>query len=122
MAAVLINLTPHPIRVFGPRDELVAELPCTATPARRDEDIRPSGELLVGRTSVPLLTLQYGPVLDLPEPRPNTCFVVSRIIADACPDRDDLIVPSDLVRDEHGNPIGCRAFARGATTGQAGGC
>jgi hypothetical protein len=108
----LINLTPHPVRIVGPDNELIAQLPGAALPARRTEQTRQVGLLALGGTSVPLLTVRYGPIHDLPGPQPNVVYVVSRLVADACPGRDDLVVPADLVRDPDGTPIGCRALAR----------
>lgn len=39
-------------------------------------------------------------------------FIVSRVVAEAAKDRDDLLIPDDVARDEEGRVIGCRALAR----------
>lgn len=44
--------------------------------------------------------------------RRQTLLIVSRLVAEACPERDDLVVPDDTVRDDAGRIIGCRALAR----------
>jgi hypothetical protein len=107
----LMNLTPHAVRLLDEHGTTLTELPPAGIPARRAEQLRADGTLN-GR--IPVVRLTYGPLEDMPEPAPGTWYVVSRLIADACPDRDDLLVPVSLVRDASGNPIGCRALARGA--------
>lgn len=37
-------------------------------------------------------------------------YIVSRMVANALPNRKDLLVPNELVRDDQGNIIGCRSF------------
>jgi ADP-ribose pyrophosphatase len=48
----------------------------------------------------------------LPEPATDTWYIVSTPVAQAHPDRTDLLVPYGHVRDLHGNVIGSRGFAR----------
>lgn len=45
-----------------------------------------------------------------PEYDPDTVYIVSAFVKSALPDRADLVVPSDPVRDPDGRIIGCRAF------------
>ncbi|MER5182585.1 hypothetical protein ABT009_30250 [Streptomyces sp. NPDC002896] len=113
LTGCLVNLTPHPIRVLTPDGELFVAGP----PARRTEHVREESRLEVNGRPVPVLRLGYGAVLDLPEPEPGTWYVVSRVVADALPERGDLLVPAQLIRDADGNPVGCRAFVRGAAGG-----
>jgi len=49
---------------------------------------------------------------NLPERQPDTWYVVSRLTAQARPDRDDLLFPLDEVRDEQNVIVGCRALGR----------
>lgn len=51
-------------------------------------------------------------VENLPERRPDTLYIVSSIIAQLCSDRDDFIVPDDLIRDEQGRVVGARSFTK----------
>jgi len=37
----------------------------------------------------------------------GTFYVVSQLVKSALPDRTDLLVPAEVVRDEKGNIIGC---------------
>jgi hypothetical protein len=52
----------------------------------------------------------YGEVMDLPEPQPNTVYVVSGMVNAATPDRQDVVSPGDHIRDPDGRPIGCIGF------------
>ncbi|MFY9421935.1 MAG: hypothetical protein WAP91_02885 [Bacilli bacterium] len=54
----------------------------------------------------------YGEVVNLPDPEEGTVFVVSALVAQAAKDRKDLLVVDDTVRNEKGQIIGCRGFAR----------
>ncbi len=50
----------------------------------------------------------YGEVFDLPEPQQNTLFVVSALVANALKGiRDDLRIPTNMVKNVLGQPIGC---------------
>jgi hypothetical protein len=53
-----------------------------------------------------------GQVVDLPEPQDDTLYIVSRAVAEAARDRDDLVVPDNVIRDDQGRVIACRALAR----------
>lgn len=51
-------------------------------------------------------------VVNLPEPKPDTYYIVSKMLAQACPERKDLIFPGTLVRNESGHIVGCIDFSR----------
>ncbi|WP_416976976.1 hypothetical protein [Streptomyces sp. T028] len=113
----LVNLTPHPIRLVTDTGTLLTELPPSPTPARRTESTTPQPSLITPENiTVPVVRLAFGPVEHLPPPAPGTAYVVSRPVADAHPDRDDLLVPAHLIRDADGNTTACRALARGTAT------
>jgi hypothetical protein len=59
----------------------------------------------------PIYRTVLGAVEGLPDPAPDTRYIVSRTVAEACPDRDDLLIPDDTVRDEAGRIVACRGFA-----------
>ena len=86
----IVNLTPHPITVL--------EGPFTGT--------HPSAGL--ARVD----WLPDGPVTGLPEPAPDTRYVVSVLVAEALLVKgsriDDILVPGEQVRDEQGRIIGCQ--------------
>lgn len=61
-----------------------------------------------------ILVYSWGPygITGLPEPKPDTYYIVSKILAQACPEREDLIFPGTVVRDESGDVVGCIDFSR----------
>jgi hypothetical protein len=68
--------------------------------------------LQVAGVNVPVVRVEYGAVSDLPDPAEGTYLIVSLLVAMARPDRHDLLVPVELVRDATGAIAGCRALAR----------
>ncbi len=50
----------------------------------------------------------YGEVSDLPKPQENTLYVVSALVANALKGiRNDLRIPTNMVKNSLGQPIGC---------------
>ncbi|MBX6370650.1 MAG: hypothetical protein IRZ02_00130 [Acidothermus sp.] len=108
----LVNLTPHSLRLYD-GDACVLELPPAQTAARVSEKVHAHSTLHVSGHPIPLVDLTIGQgVADLPPPKEDVLYVVSRLTAQAVPDRDDLLFPFDEVRDEAGRVVGCRALAR----------
>lgn len=101
----LVNLTPHAISIIG---ETKITVPPSGIVARcfvRREKVGEVGSIPINRTV-------FGNIEGLPDPRPSTYYIVSAIVAQACPDRHDLLIPDDTIRDDQGRIIGCRALAR----------
>ena len=113
--AVIINLTPHPLRFFA-SDGCEIVFTAAAIPARVDQTrelvldlVTPDGH------NVPVTQSTFGAVTGLPDPQPNTFYVVSLITAQALKAigrTDDILIVDAAVRDEEGHIIGCRGFAR----------
>jgi hypothetical protein len=53
----------------------------------------------------------FGQVENLPDPQPNTLFIVSAMVMNACPNRTDLVCPNESVRDSEGRITGCQSLA-----------
>ena len=102
---MLINLTPHEVRIIRGDGEIT--LPPSGTIARCNVTRRQVG-LVDG---IPVNRTAFGAVEGLPDPQPDTYYIVSALVAQACPDRHDLLIPDDTVRDDQGRIIGCRALA-----------
>lgn len=114
VAVEMVNLTPHVVRLVG--EDQTVELPPAGPPARvvlRPD--RPDGAVRVGSLVVPLKrTAATGVVTGLPEPRPGVMLIVARPVAEALPERDDLVYPHETVRNADGVVVGCRSLARPA--------
>ena len=59
---------------------------------------------------IELIQVTSGEIVGLPEPKDGVFYIVSRLVAEASPKRDDLVFPFGLVRDESGTVIGCRSL------------
>jgi len=102
---VLINLTPHPIVTKAPNGK-ERVYPPTGPVARVIEMREEIGKI----DDVPLYRMGYGKVEGLPRPLRGCWMVVSTLVRQAWPDRRDLVSPGEMVRDQHGAVIACKAF------------
>jgi hypothetical protein len=108
----VLNLTPHIIHLIGP--DAAEEIPPDGPPARLTlAPEQPIGDVRVGAVTLPVVgTGSTGRVTNLPERRPGVLLIVARAVAEALPDRDDLVFPHNAVRDTLGVVVGCRAFGQ----------
>ncbi|MFB6367662.1 hypothetical protein ACFCP7_27240 [Paenibacillus elgii] len=104
----VINLTPHAIHIMpeGP-DGPVRTIESTGF-ARAKTERTKIGDI----DGIPVFRTVFGNVEGLPDPQPETVYIVSALTAQAVPHRDDVFIPDDAVRDEQGRVIGCRALGR----------
>ena len=100
----LVNLTPHEINFVTSKGTITVE---------------PSGE--VARVSckteqvgiidrIPVTGNVYGKVEGLPEPEENTLYIVSSLVAGRVPERADVCIPNEPVRNEKGQIVGCKSL------------
>ena len=102
----LMNATPHVLNIVQ-SDGSILTLKASGICPRCE-----SNELVdraIGLIQVTRQTL--GHVEGLPDPVPGLYFIVSRLVASAT-DRDDLLVPGSLIRDDQGKVIGCKGLSR----------
>lgn len=115
----VINLTPHAINFVDSANKLIAKIEPTGL-ARCTMSRNQIGSLAfcsykgcINIVNVPVNENIYGEVIGLPEPKAGTIYIVSAIVAQAVKGlRDDVFVTDDAVRNEAGQIISCRAFAR----------
>lgn len=103
----LINLTPHPVVFVDEDGAVILELPGNPNPPRAKETREAHGEV----NGIPVNRVVMGEAQGLPDPQPDTGYIVSRIVAEAAR-RSDLYIPDQTVRDEQGRIIGCKALAQ----------
>ena len=101
----IINKTPHPVTIVDgpmfpacPKDELI-RLASQTVPAEPID-------------GVPTSRTVFGEAEELPTQCAGTFFIVSQIVKSACPARDDLLVPAEVVRNDSGQIIGCQSLGR----------
>ncbi|WP_017572994.1 hypothetical protein [Nocardiopsis halotolerans] len=103
----VVNLTPHVVTVVDERSRVIRRWPKSTRPARVEAVRVPVGLEVAG---VPLVA-ERRTRANLPEPQEGVWFIVSSVVVSAHPERRDLLVPSDLVRDGRGVVTACRSFA-----------
>ena len=110
MASIEIeNRTPHPISLLI--DHVKVLLPTVLPTPRVQLTAEVVGYLRWDQGVIPVRrTRLCAGVTDLPARRENRLLVVSRLVAEAVPDRDDLVFPDDVLRDAAGAVIGCHAL------------
>ena len=104
------NLTPHEIVLFV-GEEKITIAPEGIIP-RCSVEQQQITEITIDGKKIPIMKTSFGQVENLPEEKEGVFLIVSRAVAEACPDRNDLLIPNDAVRDENGRIIGCRSLAR----------
>lgn len=103
----VVNLTPHEITVMDKDDQVLVVYPPCGTLARLVSEFgaaRAFGE-------VPLGALRFGQVDGLPEPLAGVLYLVPLLVKLTTPNRPDVAVVVNEVRDECGRIVGCRRFA-----------
>lgn len=106
----IINLTPHKINLM-PEGEPTVTIPPSGLVARCATSRVQVDTVTVDGVTVPVNQTRFGTVSDLPEPQPDTIYVVSALVAQAVPERQDVVIVDDAVRDDQGRIIGARALA-----------
>ena len=101
------NLTHHPITIFKNNSVYCSFEPEGIVPRCQEERFQ-IGEI----DGIPIMATRFGTVYNLPDKEEGVFLIVSPIVANALPDRDDLLVPDLLVRDNQGQIIGAEALAR----------
>lgn len=105
---MILNCTPHTLNIFvGDEERMVIE-PSGLCP-RCSQSEETVGEI----RGIPVTKQTFGSVEGLPSKKEGIFLVVSRIVASAAADREDLLVPGPMVRDpETGRPKGCKGLSR----------
>ena len=116
---MIINCTPHDVSIYNTTDccmyngslylregdeehpEPLRVYPAAKEPARVTFVQKPAGMA----DGIPVYWWAPNEIVNLPEPKPDTYYIVSKMLAQACPERKDLIFPGIVVR---GTPKGSR--------------
>jgi hypothetical protein len=118
-----INLTPHDINIVDGNNNPLLSLPPSGELARvnmetstvtaicplcMQEHVLECG-CMVPR--IPVVRSTPGPVKGLPDPVDGTILLFSRLVKSVVPERNDVMVPDDMVRDDQGRVMGCRRLS-----------
>jgi len=110
-----VNLTPHEVVVYDQEGrEIVLRIPPSGKVARVTSTTRVVGEV----NGIPVRRVEYGSIVDLPEPQENTIYIVSTLVLLALKEkgvaRNDIVSPDtntdSVIRDSQGRVIGVKYF------------
>lgn len=102
----IVNLTPHDVTFVVGDDHII--VPASGMVARLTTETVTIGVI----NGIPVTTTKFGDVTGLPDATPGVVYIVSSLVAGRCPDRDDIFIPNDSIRDDAGRIVGCRSLGR----------
>ena len=110
MPIQFVNLTKHNINILLENGNTLT-IPPSGTEARVSSQMEKVNEL----NGIPVVKTTWGDVVGLPDPQPDTVYIVSMQVLQALKGaRSDLVgpdtSPSGVVRDENGNIVGVKGF------------
>lgn len=106
----IVNLTPHEITFILEEGEY--KVKPSGTVARVTAETKTAGHIFATRfdLKIPVTVTEYGEVEGLPEPTEGVIYIVSSLVAKRVPDRDDVFIPNESIRDDKGRIIGCKSL------------
>ena len=104
----IINLTPHSITFCDPEGKPYLTVAPSGQIARVSATTVVTGEL----AGIPVTETKYGDVVGLPEAKEDTIYLVSTLVAQRVPERKDVFIPAESVRDVAGRIVGCKSLGR----------
>ncbi|UCE64952.1 MAG: hypothetical protein JSU85_08685 [Candidatus Zixiibacteriota bacterium] len=102
----IINMTPHPVNIVDRDENIIITFPKSDLMIRLSQRTESAGEV----NGIPLTKTVFGKAENLPPFKKGRFFIVSQLVKSALPDRTDLLVPAEVVRDNEGNIVGCRSL------------
>ena len=105
----IVNATPHDVNIVD----------ATGAPVRTYPKSNVSIRLAVATVDTepledgtPTSVTQYGEAEGLPDFQEGTFYIVSQLVKNALPNRTDLLVPAQVLRNEAGQIVGCQSLGR----------
>lgn len=105
----IVNKTPHAVNIVDQNGQVVR------TYEKGDSQIRLAVNTVQDTPladGTPTSRTNFGEPEGLSDFQEGTFYIVSQLVKSALPDRTDLLVPAEVVRDEKGNIIGCKSLGR----------
>ena len=97
-----INLTPHILNIIA-ADGSTVYIPPDGNRIARVGSI---SSIVATVNGININKQTFGKVVDLPDAQDDVVYIVSRMVKDRVPDRDDVVVPGVPFRDTDGKIIG----------------
>lgn len=105
--ATLINLTPHLLNIIAADGSTVYIPPDGNRIAR----VASTSAIVATVNGINISRQTFGKVMDLPDAQDDVVYIVSRMVKDRVPDRDDVVVPGVPFRDTDGKIIGANGLS-----------
>jgi hypothetical protein len=110
-----INLTPHEVVLY---DETAQNVILKIPPSGKVARVSVKSEIVGNIDGVPIRRTTYGDIQDLPDPLPNTVYIVSTVLLIALQAkgirRTDVVSPDtnpdSVIRDTNGRVMGVKYF------------
>lgn len=106
----VVNCTPHDVNLVTEKGNIT--FPRSGIIPRLTESQEKINSISSNGIRIDIMKKSFNEPEGLPEPKKGTIYIVSALVAGACKNRDDLVVPNDTVRDEAGRIIGCKNLAK----------
>lgn len=102
----IINLTPHAINFVREDGRPILTVEPSGSLARVSVRTETTGEI----AGISVTKSVYGEVEGLPAPEDGTIYLVSSLVAGRVPNREDVFIPNESVRDDKGRIVGCKSL------------
>ena len=104
----IVNLTPHAVHIMDADNNVIR----TIEPSKKVARLKTTTVITGCIDDIPITETVFGEVENLPQPKEDTVYIVSALIAQAAINRRDIFIPNESVRDNKGRIIGCRSLGR----------
>jgi hypothetical protein len=111
MSNQMINMTPHAVTIVDNEGNVVKTIPPSGQLIRlKAATMRMENRYNIYFPEIPFSRTVFSSPEGLQEYDVKKFYIVSQLVKSALPDRDDLLVPAEVVRDSEGNIIGCKSL------------
>ena len=105
---MIINKTPHSVEIVNGDGVVILSIPSDGQPIRLATKTVAQSDI----EGIPTSITEFGECIGLPEFQEGTWYIVSQLIKAAFPNRKDLLVPAEMVRNKDGKILGCKSLGR----------
>ena len=99
-------MTPHDVHIVNNLGTVTHTFPKSGNTIRlKSETVQVD---FIGE--IPISQTVFGTPTGLPDFQEGTFYIVSQLVKSALPDRKDLLVPAEVLRDSNGVILGCQSL------------
>lgn len=107
MEKKIINKVPHHINVLSNDGKIIKVFRKSSDMIRVTQCTTRIDEI----DGIPISKTSFHGSINLPEYVEGVYYIVSSTVKFAYPERLDLLVPAEMIKDEQGNSIGCKSLS-----------